>query len=136
MDVVARCTGWIATLAILAAALFPAVQRLREGRRAALGSRTVSAHVMAGFAVAGLAFLHTLTVLPALGSPAAIGGGMSALIAAGVAFFLLIAHAGLGLQLKEPKLKERPRKRRMHLTTATLIGIAVGVHAVLLLRAR
>ena len=136
MEVVARWTGWIATTAILIAALVPVVQRLREGRRAPLGSPGVSAHVMAGFVVAALAFLHTVTVIPALGSSAAIGGGMPALVSAGLAFFLLVAHAGLGLQLRDPKLKARLRKRRMHVTTATLIAITVATHAALLLRAR
>ena len=53
----------------------------------------------------------------------------------GAAFFLLVAHAGLGLQLREPKLKDRARKRRMHTTTAVLIALMVAIHAVLLIRA-
>lgn len=131
----AFASGWLATVAILVAALVPIVQRLRAGKRAAPGSGPIRLHVTVGLATAALAFAHTLAVLPALGSPAAIGGGIVALLAAGAAFFLLIAHAGLGLQLRDPRLRDRARKRRMHTTTAVLIAAAVAVHVVLLERA-
>jgi hypothetical protein len=129
-------SGWLATVAIVLAALVPIVQRFRAGKRAAPGSAPIRLHVLVGLATAALAFAHTLAVIPALGSPAAIGGGIEALFPAGAAFFLLVAHAGLGLQLRDPKLKDRARKRRMHTTTASLIAIAVTVHAVLLERAQ
>lgn len=136
MEAVARYTGWIATCAIVVAALVPIAQRVRAGKRAAPGSAPIRLHVLVGFATAALAFLHTIAALPALGSPAATGGGMAALLPAGAAFFLLVAHAGLGLQLREPKLKDRARKRRMHLTTAILISLTVAMHVVALARAR
>ncbi|HVH43451.1 MAG TPA: hypothetical protein VM925_13950, partial [Labilithrix sp.] len=117
------------------AALVPAVQRIRVGKRAAPGSAPIRHHVTIGLATAALAFLHTMAVLPALGSPAAIGGGVFALLPAGAAFFLLIAHAGLGLQLRDPKLKDRVRKRRLHTTTAVLIVVTVTIHIVMLMRA-
>ena len=128
-------TGWLATVAIVLAALVPIVQRLRAGKRAPPGSPPIRLHVTVGLLTAALAFVHTLAVIPALGSPAAIGGGLTALFPAGAAFFLLVAHAGLGLQLREPKLRDRARKRRMHTTTAILIATAVTVHVVLLERA-
>jgi hypothetical protein len=128
-------SGWLATAAIVLAVLVPIVQRLRAGKRAAPGSPPIRLHVLVGLATAGLAFAHTMAVIPALGSPAAVGGGVEALLPAGAAFFLLIAHAGLGLQLRDPRLKDRARKRRMHTTTATLIGVAVAIHVVLLERA-
>lgn len=129
-------SGWLATMAILFAALVPIAQRIRTGKRAAPGSTPIRLHVLVGLATAALAFAHTMMVLPALGSPAAIGGGVEALLPAGAAFFLLVAHAGLGLQLRDPRLKARARKRRMHTTTAVLISLAVTVHIVLLERAR
>lgn len=136
MEALARWSGWIATVAIVFAWLVPIVQRARAGRRAAPGSAPIRLHVFVGFTTAALAFLHTIAALPALGSPAATGGGMAALLPAGVAFFLLVAHAGLGLQLREPKLRERARKRRMHLTTAILITATVAAHVLALQRAR
>lgn len=128
-------SGWLATVAIVLAALVPIVQRLRNGKRAAPGSGSIRLHVLVGYATAALAFAHTMTVLPALGSPAAIAGGALGMLPAGAAFFLLFAHAGLGLQLRRPKLKDRARKRRMHTVTAVLIATLVGVHIVLLERA-
>jgi hypothetical protein len=135
MEAVAIWSGWLATLAIVVSALVPAIHRVREGRRASPGAPSIRLHVILGLATAALAFLHTLTVLPALGSPAAISGGLLALLPAGAAFFLLVAHAGLGLSLRDPKLKNRVHKRRQHTTTAVLIALAVAAHVVLLLRA-
>lgn len=135
MEAVAIWSGWFAAAAIVLAALVPVAQRVRAGKRAAPGSAPIRLHVVVGLTTAALAFLHTITVLPALGTPAAIGAGVFALLSAGVAFFLLVAHAGLGLQLRDPKLKDRARKRRMHTTTAVLIAATVTVHVVMLLRA-
>jgi hypothetical protein len=129
-------SGWIATVAIVLAVAVPIAQRLRRGKRAAPGSVPIRLHVVVGLATVAFAFAHTLAALPALGSPAAIGGGVLALFPAGAAFFLLVAHAGLGLQLRDVRLRDRVRKRRMHTTTAVLISLAVAVHAVLLERAR
>jgi hypothetical protein len=129
-------SGWLATLAVLAAALVPVVQRLRHGKRAPPGSEPIRLHVIVGLTTAALGFAHTMMVIPALGSPAAIGGGVAALLPGGAAFFLLVAHAGLGLQLRQPKLKARASVRRQHTITAVLIASAVAVHVVLLERAR
>lgn len=129
-------SGWLATIAILIAVAVPIGQRVREGKRGAPGSPSIRLHVLVGLATAALAFAHTLMVIPALGTPAAIGAGVSALLAGGAAFFLLVAHAGLGLQLRDPRLKGRVTKRRQHTTTAILISIAVAIHAVLLEQAR
>lgn len=131
----ATVSGWLAAAAIVLAALVPIAQRLRAGKRGAPGSAPVKLHVLLGFVTSSLAFLHTLLVLPALGSPAATGGGTIALLAGGAAFFLLVAHAGLGLQLRNEKLKDRAKKRRAHVMTAISIALAVAVHAVMLLRA-
>lgn len=135
MEALATSSGWLATLAIAAAALIPILQRLRVGKRAAPGSPPIRVHVTIGLATAALAFAHTTVALPALGSPAATGGGMAALLPGGAAFFLLLAHAGLGLQLREPKLRDRARKRRLHTTTAILIALAVAIHVAVLERA-
>ena len=129
-------SGWLATAAIVLAALVPIVHRLRAGKRAPPGAPSVRLHVVVGMATAALAFAHTIAVIPALGSPAAIAGGVVALVPGGLAFFLLIAHSGIGLSLRSPTLRARAQKRRQHVTTATLIAIAVLAHAVLLERAR
>ncbi len=134
MAVLAYWSGWLAAVAIVFAALVPFVHRIRAGKRAAPGAPSIRLHVVIGVTTCLLAFAHTMLVLPALGSPAAIGGGVFALLPAGAAFFLLVAHAGLGLQLRDPKLKDRASKRRKHTTTAILIAITVAMHAVMLER--
>lgn len=128
-------TGWLAVAAIVFSVSVPLLQRLRFGKRAAPGSPSIRQHVVVGLATAALAFAHTFVVIPQLGSPAATEGGMAALLPAGAAFFLLVAHAGLGLQLRDPKLRDRAKKRRMHTVTATLIGVTVAIHAIVLERA-
>jgi len=127
-------SGWLAALLITCSAALPAVHRLRARKRAALGSPTTRAHVALGLATSAVAFLHTIMVLPSLGSPASITGGLVALLAGAAAFFLLVAHAGLGLQLRDPKLRARTQKRRSHLGTAIAIAIVVTAHAAALLR--
>lgn len=128
-------SGWLATALIVIAGLVPLVVRLRGGKRASPASRPMRTHVLIGLTTGTVAFVHTLVVVPALGAPGAVGGGMLALGAAGAAFFLLVAHTGLGFQLRRPKLRDRARKRRAHLTTALLIVVAVTIHVVALLRA-
>jgi cytochrome b561 len=131
----AAWSGWLAAVAIVLAASVPLGQRVRAGKRAPPGSPPIRLHVMIGLVVSMLAFGHTLLVIPALGSPAATGGGVVALVPGVAAFFLLVAHAGLGLQLRNEKLKDRAAKRRAHTITAISIAIAVAIHATLLARA-
>ncbi|MDB4945522.1 MAG: hypothetical protein JWP97_5056 [Labilithrix sp.] len=129
-------SGWIATLAIVVAAVIPLLARVRLGKRAAPSSPPIRWHVVLGLVVSAFTFGHTLLVLPELGSPAATGGGMLAIAPAGLAFVLLMAHAGLGLQLRDEKLKRRASTRRSHATTAIAIAVAVAIHVALLERAR
>ena len=129
-------SGWLATIAIVIAATIPLGTRLRIGKRAAPSSAAIRTHVILGLVTSALAFIHTLLVIPALGSPAATGGGMTAIAPAGLAFVLLVAHAGLGLQLRHDKLKTRAKTRRSHAMTACAIAIAVGIHIVALEQAR
>jgi hypothetical protein len=131
---VAEVSGWVALVAIFLAGAIPIVARLRAGKRAAPGSPPIHAHVVAGVVTSLLAGAHTFMVMPELGSPRAIAGGMLALGFGALAFFVLFAHVGLGLQLRKEKLKDRAKKRRMHLATALTIAIAAAIHAVLLLR--
>jgi hypothetical protein len=91
--------------------------------------------VVIGMTVAAAAFFHTLAAVLALGSPSAIGAGDLALLSGAIAFVVLLAHTGLGLQLRKPKLRRRAEIRRQHWTTATLIVLAVGAHVALLLTA-
>ncbi len=125
-------TGWAALLAIVIAGAIPLGTRLRFGKRGAPSSPPIRAHVVLGLVTSACAFGHTLVVIPALGSPAATGAGMVAIAPAGLAFFLLVAHAGLGLQLRDEKLKTRAKTRRSHAITAALIATAVTVHVVAL----
>jgi hypothetical protein len=128
-------SGWVAVALILAAGVVPLLQRLREGRRAAPTSPSTRFHVVVGLTVAFVTFLHTLVAVLALGSPSAVAVGDLALAAGGLGFLVLTAHTGLGLQLRQPKLKQRGDKRRSHVLTAITITLAVAAHAVLLLNA-
>lgn len=128
-------SGWLTAACIVLAAIVPILHRLRNARRAAPESRTTAVHVALGAGVAVLAFTHALFSLFALGSESTIESGDLALAAGGGAIFVLVAHAGIGLQLKNPKIRDRAKKRRIHVGTATTIVVLVIVHAVLLLRA-
>ena len=129
-------SGWLAAIAIVIAASIPLGTRLRLGRRAPPSSTPIRTHVILGLVTSALAFIHTILVIPALGSPAAIGSGPEAIAPAALAFVLLVAHAGLGLQLRNEKLKTRAKTRRSHAITAMAIAVAVGVHIVTLEQAR
>lgn len=131
----ASLTGWLAAAAIVLAGLVPILARLRLGRRVAPSSQAIRGHVVLGLSTSALAFAHTLSIIGALGSPAATAGGMLALVPGGVAFFVLVAHTGIGLQLRDEKLRQRASKRRTHLTTAITITVLVAIHAGVLLRA-
>jgi hypothetical protein len=124
----ARWSGWIAVALVVAAALMPIWQRLRFARRASPDSPPMRAHVTLGIATALFGFGHTLTALTALGSERATAAGNLALVPGCLAFLVIVAHVGVGLQLRDPKLRDRASKRRTHLTTAILIALAVGVH--------
>jgi cytochrome b561 len=130
----AAWSGWAATALILIAAILPLSARISRGKPAPPDAPPIRWHVLIGLATGLVAFIHTVVVVPALGAPGAIGGGMLALAPGGLAFFLLVAHTGLGLQLREPKLKKRADKRRAHVTTAIAIAVAVAVHVVVLIR--
>ncbi len=136
MDSLARVVGWVAVALIVSAGVVPLATRLRTGRRAVPGSSPIAWHVILGFSASAAALAHALVSFPSLGDPAAVGGGAAALIPAAAAFLLLVAHAGLGLQLREPRLRDRAKKRRAHAITAMAIVVTVGAHVVALLRAR
>ncbi len=123
-------TGWLGAALVAAAGLVPLGYRMVAHRRAAVGSRPVTRHVALGLAAAAAALLHTFAVIPALGSPAAIRGGMLALAPGAGAFFLLVGHVGVGLRLRDPKLRKRPQVRRTHVALAITIVVAVAAHVV------
>jgi hypothetical protein len=118
---------------VVAAALVPLGHRALLRRRAAPASRVMDGHVVIGLCASLAALLHTLVALPALGSPASIRGGMSALGPAAAAFFLLFAHVGVGLRLRGKATRDRARLRRRHLALALAIIVAVAAHVVALL---
>ena len=129
-------SGWIAAIAIVLAGAIPLTTRLRIGKRGAPTSKPIRMHVVLGLVTTAFAFVHTILVIPALGSPAATGAGPLAIAPAGLAFFLLVAHAGLGLQLRDDKLKTRAKTRRSHAMTAVAILVAVSIHVLTLEQAR
>jgi len=129
-------SGWLAAIAIILAGAIPLGTRLRLGKRGAPTSKPIRMHVVLGLVTSAFAFGHTILVIPALGSPAATGAGPLAIAPAGLAFFLLVAHAGLGLQLRDEKLKTRAKTRRSHAMTAVAIVVAVGIHILTLEQAR
>lgn len=131
----ASLSGWLAALAVVLAALVPLGYRLVLRRRAPPTSPPIRVHVLLGLVTTSLAFLHTIAVLPALGSPAATGGGPAALLAGAGAFFVLMAHVGVGLQLRKERLPDRVKKRRLHAALALAIAFTAALHAALLLEA-
>jgi hypothetical protein len=132
---VASISGWIAAVLIVLAALVPLVARVRAGKRPPPTAPPIQIHVVAGLATSLAAFLHTGLVLPELGSPAAVAGGSPALFAGAVAFLVLVAHGGLGLRLRDVRLRDRSSRRRRHVITAVLLALTVAAHAWLLSRA-
>jgi hypothetical protein len=132
---VASLTGWLAAAIILAAGAIPLVARLLRGKRAAPDAPPIRAHVMVGLAVAALSGAHTLAAILDLGSPEVVAAGDLALALGAAGFLVLLAHTGLGLQLRNPKLRRRQSIRRQHWLTASLLLAAVAAHAWLLLTA-
>jgi hypothetical protein len=128
----AAWVGWIAVALLVTAATSPLSYRLVAKKRAAPVSRPIGVHVIVGFSTTAMALAHAMTILPSLGSPGAIAGGMTALAPGALAFFLLFAHVGVGLKLRAPQLRDRAKKRRLHATFAIAISIAVLVHVVAL----
>ncbi len=124
----ASTTGWLAAALILTAALVPLAHRLFAQRRAIPTSRTITTHLVLGLSATAMALLHTFATLPSLGSPAAIRGGMTAILPAIVAFFVLFAHVGVGLRLRNPRLRDRVRIRRLHVAFALTIAVTVAAH--------
>jgi len=133
VDRLALGSAWLGAALIVAAALVPLGHRVLAQRRAVPDSRAISGHVLLGLAATAMAVLHTFAVVPELGSPAAIRGGMLALAPATIAFFLLFAHVGVGLRLRNPRLRGRVRIRRWHVALATAIVVAVVSHVTALL---
>lgn len=135
MDDLASWSGWLGAALIVSAAFVPLGHRIVTRVRAAPGSRTITGHVVLGFAATAMGLLHALAALPALGSPAAIRGGMTALVPGAAAFFVLFAHVGVGLRLRNPRLRGRVRIRRWHVVLALTIAATVAAHVFALVRA-
>jgi hypothetical protein len=136
VDYLASWSGWLGAALIVAAAFVPLGHRVFAHRRIAPTSRTATGHVVLGFAATAMALLHTFAALGALGSPAAIRGGMTALVPATAAFFLLFAHVGVGLRLRNPGLRARIKIRRWHVILALTIATTVAMHVTALQSAR
>ncbi len=128
----ATSTGWIASALLVLAAAAPIGHRWIHGRRATPGSRTQAWHVVLGLTAALAALAHATSILPALGDASVVRGGTVALLPGVLAVFLLVAHVGLGLRLRQPRLRDRARLRRAHLIVAATIACAVSAHVVAL----
>ena len=125
--------GWLAVALILLSASLPLGFRLRAKKRASPDSKPIRTHVWLGISTSAVAFAHSVFVLPGLGSPAALEGGVGgvgALLPGVAAFFILMAHSGVGLQLRDVRLRNRPRKRRLHVATAIAIVVTVAAHVI------
>jgi hypothetical protein len=123
-------TGWMASALLVLAAAVPLGHRWIHGRRGAPRSRTQGWHAVIGLTAAVAALMHATSILPALGAPSVVRGGSLALLPGVVAVFLLVAHVGLGLRLRDPALRGRPRIRKTHLFVALTIASAVAAHVV------
>ncbi len=130
----ALISGWLAAALILLAASIPLLYRARNHKRASIESPSIRGHVLLGLATSLTAFLHTGLVLPELGSEAAVSGGAYGFLVGALAFLVMVAHGGLGLGLRNPKLRDRAERRRRHATTAVLLVTLVAVHVFLLRR--
>ena len=126
--------GWAVVTFILLAGAIPIGHRLFRGRRAGHASRPIDVHLALGLGVSALAFFHVIASIPELGEPAVVEGGMAALAPGVLAFFVLVAHTGVGLQLRQNKLRERSSRRRLHQLTAASIVAFVALHVVMLRR--
>ena len=125
-------SGWLAFGLILGAGVIPVGYRLRAGRRAPPTSRPISLHVSLGIAVAAAAFIHALFGVLSLSSERAIGAGNLGLLAGALALLVLMAHVGIGLQLRNPKLRKRTELRGKHVVTALLITAFAVAHVAML----
>ena len=132
MSSLATYSGWVTVGLLVAAASIPLGHRLLLHRRAAPDSRPIGLHVVLGLTTTAVCLAHAMAILPALGSPGAVAGGMVALAPGAAAFFLLFAHVGVGLQLRAPRLKSRAQKRRLHAMLAAGIATFACVHVVVL----
>ncbi len=127
MESLATWTGWAAVIVMIAAASLPLAARVASGVRAPVDAPPIRRHVVLGMGAALLGFLHPLTALFSLGSEGAIGGGVIALGLGALAFVVLLAHTGIGLKLRDPKLRKREASRARHFATAiTIVALALA----------
>ncbi len=80
-------------------------------------------HFWVGYVILALSTAHAGTVMRAMGR--ANGAGI---LAASVAFFLLLLEILLGLSLKDEKLCARRPLRRLHFWTMGAFVAALGMH--------
>jgi hypothetical protein len=131
----AAITGYAAAASVICAGLLPLLAKLRPSKGPVLESKPLQLHVLLGLGTTAAAGMHVLISIAALGDPAAVAAGNLPLALGAIAFLVITAHVGIGLQLRNPKLVARPKRRKAHQLTATAIVLLVAAHAVLLLRA-
>ena len=127
-------SGWILVVLVAATALLPFAVRRAElaGPRPGVRARTflerLRPHCFLGYAIAGLLLLHGWVAIDAgLGERVQSLG----LNLAGVALVLIGLQMLLGLRLRDPRRRDRPRLRRIHLITTLAIVVTAGAHIAL-----
>jgi hypothetical protein len=83
----------------------------------------LSPHFWLGYVILGLSAVHAGAVMPAMFRANAIG-----IVAATVAFIVLVLEVVLGLTLTDPKASPRRPLRRLHFWTMTLFLAGLGLH--------
>lgn len=129
-------TGWVAFAVIVVAAAIPTLHHLFLARRASPLSRTLQWHAGVGALAGVFVFVHAGTAMGALGDPSVVRAGNLAIFPALLAAFLVVAHVGVGLRLRSPRLRARVRLRRTHAAFATTILAAALAHVVALIVSR
>ena len=125
-------SGWVTIAFIFVAACLPLGHWLYKGRRASPQSQLTSIHVTIGAIVALTAFVHSLLAVLSLGTSQAIGAGDLGLALGGAGVFVLMAHIGIGLSLRKPKVRNRPAIRARHRLTALTIAVLAIAHTAII----
>ncbi len=123
--------GRVATvLSILVVALPYLLRRNRLSRGLGLAQehaapylRRLGPHFWIGYAIVALSTLHAGTVMRAMARANSVG-----ILAATVAFFLLLFEIALGLNLKDERLPARRPTRRLHFWTMAAFVAALSAH--------
>jgi cytochrome b561 len=128
MSPLSAATGWVTALLVLSTVALPSLARRRRdpGHDAPGAARWLQRHYWIGYTIAGLSVVHAAV---ALGSPvpARAGYETGVWIATG-AMLIAFGQVALGRQLRQRAGRSRTRLHLIHVTTATVLVLAGGVH--------